>query len=279
MDLSSTIGLLLGIVFIIRGIVTSGNLSSFWDLPSVIIVLGGTIASTLASYPIKDFLNIGKVIKKAFFYKEESPDEVITEIIGLANVARKEGLLSLEEYAENLDDEFLQKGIMLIVDGTDPDLVRNILETELVFLEERHLEGQGIFQTMGTYAPAFGMIGTLIGLINMLRYLDDPSAIGPNMSVALVTTFYGSVLANVVFLPLAQKLKIRSNSEILVKELMVEGLLSIQAGENPRIIEEKLKTFIPPNMRKDYRKQLEREVIQWEEEEGGKQSKVILAIG
>lgn len=278
MDLSSTIGLLLGIVFIIRGIVTSGNLSSFWDLPSVIIVLGGTIASTLASYPIKDFLNIGKVIKKAFFYKEESPDEVITEIIGLANVARKEGLLSLEEYAENLDDEFLQKGIMLIVDGTDPDLVRNILETELVFLEERHLEGQGIFQTMGTYAPAFGMIGTLIGLINMLRYLDDPSAIGPNMSVALVTTFYGSVLANVVFLPLAQKLKIRSNSEILVKELMVEGLLSIQAGENPRIIEEKLKTFIPPNMRKDYRKQLEREVIQWEEE-GGKQSKVILAIG
>jgi len=262
LDLSSTIGLLLGIVFIIRGIVTSGNLSSFWDLPSVIIVLGGTIASTLASYPIKDFLNIGKVIKKAFFYKEESPDEVITEIIGLANVARKEGLLSLEEYAENLDDEFLQKGIMLIVDGTDPDLVRNILETELVFLEERHLEGQGIFQTMGTYAPAFGMIGTLIGLINMLRYLDDPSAIGPNMSVALVTTFYGSVLANVVFLPLAQKLKIRSNSEILVKELMVEGLLSIQAGENPRIIEEKLKTFIPPNMRKDYRKQLEREVIQ-----------------
>ncbi len=151
---------------------------------------------------------------------------------------------------------------MLIVDGTDPDLVRNILETELVFLEERHLDGQSIFQTMGTYAPAFGMIGTLIGLINMLKFLDDPSAIGPNMSVALVTTFYGSVLANVVFLPMAQKLKIRSNSEILVKELMVEGLLSIQAGENPRIIEEKLKTFIPPNMRMDYRKQLEREVIE-----------------
>ena len=262
MDISSAIGLLLGIVFIIGGIVTSGEIASFWDLPSVIIVLGGTIASTLASFPMKNFLNIGKIIKKAFFYKETSPDDVITEIIKLANIARKEGLLSLEEYAENLDDEFLKKGIMLIVDGTDPDLVRNIMETELIFLEERHSEGQSIFETMGTYAPAFGMIGTLIGLINMLKVLDDPNAIGPSMSVALVTTFYGSMLANVVFLPLAQKLKMRSKSEILVKELMVEGLLSIQAGENPRIIEEKLKTFIPPNMRKNYREQSEREVIE-----------------
>ena len=262
MDISSAIGLLLGIVFIIGGIVTSGEIASFWDLPSVIIVLGGTIASTLASFPMKNFLNTGKIIKKAFFYKKTSPDEVIVEIIQLANIARKEGLLSLEEYAEKLDDDFLKKGIMLIVDGTDPDLVRNIMETELIFLEERHSEGQSIFETMGTYAPAFGMIGTLIGLINMLKVLDDPNAIGPSMSVALVTTFYGSMLANVVFLPLAQKLKIRSKSEILVKELMVEGLLSIQAGENPRIIEEKLKTFIPPSMRKNYREQSEREVIE-----------------
>lgn len=261
MDISSAIGLLLGFGFIIGGIVTSGEIASFWDLSSVIIVLGGTIASTLASFPMKNFLNTGKIIKKAFFYKETSPDEVIVEIIQLANIARKEGLLSLEEYAEKLDDDFLKKGIMLIVDGTDPDLVRNIMETELIFLEERHSEGQSIFETMGTYAPAFGMIGTLIGLINMLKVLDDPNAIGPSMSVALVTTFYGSMLANVVFLPLAQKLKIRSKSEILVKELMVEGLLSIQAGENPRIIEEKLKTFIPPNMRENYKEQSEREVI------------------
>lgn len=261
MDISTVVGLLLGLVFIIGGIVTSGEIGSYVHLPSLIIVLGGTIASTLASFPIKNFLNTSKVIKKAFVYKETSPDEVIEEIISLANVARKEGLLSLEEYAENLEDEFLKKGIMLIVDGTDPELVRNILETELVFLEERHMEGQSIFETMGTYAPAFGMIGTLIGLINMLKYLDDPSAIGPNMSVALVTTFYGSMLANVIFLPLAKKLKVRSKSEILVKELMVEGLLSIQAGENPRIIEEKLKTFIPPEMRRDYRKQMEREGV------------------
>lgn len=261
MDISTIIGLLMGFGFIIGGIVTSGELGSFIDIASIVIVLGGTIASTLASFPLDKFNNLFKVIKKAFQHNDTSPTKVIGDIINLASVARKEGLLSLEEYSENLDDEFLKKGIMLIVDGTDPELVRNILETELIFLEERHMDGQSIFETMGTYAPAFGMIGTLIGLINMLRFLDDPSTIGPSMSVALVTTLYGSMLANVVFLPIAQKLKIRSRDEILVKELMVEGLLSIQAGENPRIIEEKLKTFIPPEMRKDYEGQMESEGV------------------
>lgn len=259
MDIATIVGLIMGFVFIIGGIVQSGELSSFLHIPSMLIVLGGTIASTLASYPIKNFLRTGRIIRQAFVYEEISPDETIAQIIDLANIARKEGLLSLEEQGEKMNDEFLQKGILLIVDGTDPELVRNILETELVFIEERHAEGQSIFETMGAFAPAYGMIGTLIGLINMLKDLDDPSAIGPNMSVALVTTFYGSFLANLVFLPLANKLKIRSKKEILVKELTVEGLLSIQAGENPRIIEEKLKTFIPPEMRRDYREQLERE--------------------
>lgn len=261
MDISTVVGLLLGIIFILGSILKSGDLGSYFDFPSIIIVIGGTIASTLASFPLNRFLNISKVIKKAFYYKEISPDEVIGDIINLANVARKEGLLSLEEHSENLEDDFLQKGIMLIVDGTDPELVRNILETELVFLEERHMDGQKIFETMGTYAPAFGMIGTLIGLINMLKTLDDASTIGPSMSVALVTTFYGSMLANVIFMPLAQKLKTRSKSEVLVKELMIEGLLSIQAGENPRIIEEKLKTFIPPDQRISIKKEVEREGI------------------
>lgn len=241
------------------GILMSGDLLTYWDPASVIITLGGTLASTLTCFPLDDFANTMKVVKKAFVYKDTSPEDVIKEIIRLANVARKEGLLALDEYAESLNDQFLKKGIMLIVDGTEPELVRNILETELVYLEERHANGQKVFETAANFAPAFGMIGTLIGLINMLRTLDDPSTIGPNMSVALVTTFYGSVLANVVFLPLAQKLKGRNGREILVKELMVEGLLSIQAGENPRIIEEKLKTFIPPKMRKNYREQLEKE--------------------
>ena len=261
MELSSILGLILGIIFMIWGIYESGDISAYWDIRSIIITLGGTIASTITSFPIRDIGNVLKVAKNAFVHTETSLDQVIIDIITLANIARKEGLLSLEEYADNLDDEFLSKGIMLIVDGTEPDLVRNIMETELLYLEERHANGQRLFETAASYAPAFGMIGTLIGLINMLRTIDDPSTIGPNMSVALVTTFYGVVLANVVFLPLARKLKARNNEEILAKELIVEGLLSIQAGENPRIIEEKLKTFIPPSMRKNYRELAEREGI------------------
>lgn len=259
MDIATILGLFFGLGFTIWGIMISGDLSSFWDIPSVVIVLGGTVAATLLAYPLSSLGSVGKVFQKAFLHKDVSANGIIGDIISLANVARKEGLLSLEEYGSKLDDEFLKKGIMLIVDGTDPELVRNILETELIFLEERHNQGQGMLESMGSYAPAFGMIGTLIGLINMLKKLEDPSSIGPNMSVALITTFYGSLLANVFFLPLAQKLKVRSQSEVLVKELMIEGLLSIQAGENPRIIEEKLKTFIPPELRKKFQKETERE--------------------
>lgn len=261
MDIATILGLILGIFFTIFGILLSGDLISYIHIPSIVITLGGTVAATLLSYPLKSFINLWKVMQKAFIHKDVSANEIIEEIIILANIARKEGLLSLEEYGEKIDDDFLKKGIMLIVDGTDPELVRNILETELNFLEERHGQGQGILESMGSYAPAFGMIGTLIGLINMLQQMDDPRAIGPNMSVALVTTFYGSVLANVLFLPLAKKLKIRSQSEVLIKELMIEGLLSIQAGENPRIIEEKLKTFIPPEQRQALKKEVESEGV------------------
>lgn len=256
MDIATVLGLVFGFGFIIWGIMSSGELGAFLHLSSMVIVLGGTISATLLSYPISTLASVGKVFQKAFLHKEVSANGIIEDIINLANIARKEGLLSLEEYGMKLDDDFLKKGILLIVDGTDPELVRNILETELIFLEERHSHGQGILEAMGSYAPAFGMIGTLIGLINMLKTLDDPKTIGPNMSVALVTTFYGSLLANVLFIPLAQKLKVRSKSEVLVKELMIEGLLSIQAGENPRIIEEKLKTFIPPDLRNEQKKEL-----------------------
>ena len=259
MDISTIIGLVLGIGFTVWGIMVSGDLGSYYDFPSIVITLGGTLAATFLAYPMNTLAGIGKVFQKAFLHKEVSVNGIIQEIISLANVARKEGLLSLEEYGSKLDDEFLKKGIMLIVDGTDPELVRNILETELVFLEERHSQGQGMLESMGSFAPAFGMIGTLIGLVNMLRTLDDVSTVGPQMSVALITTFYGSALANIFFLPLAKKLNIRSKSEVLVKELMIEGLLSIQAGENPRIIEEKLKTFIPPDLRKEFKKVSEKE--------------------
>lgn len=249
MDLGTGIGFFAGVGFIVWGIMLSGSLGTFMDTASIFIVLGGTIAATLISFPLKNVLNTFKVVKNVFTEKDSKADELIKEIIDLANIARKEGLLALEEAVNNTENTFLKKGIMLIVDGTDPELVRNILETELIFTEERHGEGQGIFETMGTFAPAFGMIGTLIGLINMLKELEDPSTVGPNMSVALITTFYGAVLANLFFLPVANKLKGRSKKELAKKEMMVEGLLSIQAGENPRIIEEKLKTFIAPQFR------------------------------
>ncbi len=261
MDIATLMGLVVGFGFVIWGIMTSGDLVTYIHLSSISIVLGGTIGATMIAYPIKDLKGLGKIFKKTFIYKELQINETIEKIIELANVARKEGLLALEEFGENVDDEFLKKGINLIVDGTDPELVRNILETELNFLEERHDQAKGMLEAMGAYAPALGMIGTLIGLINMLKEMDDPAAIGPSMSVALITTFYGALFANLLFLPLAQKLDIRSKSEVLLKELMVEGLLSIQAGENPRIIEEKLKTFIKPAQRKKLQEEVESEAM------------------
>lgn len=259
MDFATALGFLTGFGFLIWGIMGSGSLESFYNFEAIVIVLGGTIAATFVSYPLNKVIRALKVAKNAVTTKKELANDVIKEIINLANIARKEGLLALEEAGENIEDLFLKKGILLIVDGTDPELVRNILETELTFMEERHKEGQGIFDAMGTYAPAFGMIGTLIGLINMLATLDDPSSVGPKMAVALITTFYGSVLANLLFIPIANKLRGRSKDEIMLKELMVEGLLSIQAGENPRIIEEKLLTFLSPEMRDSFQREQQSE--------------------
>lgn len=252
-DIGSILGIVIGMGFVITGILADGTIGDFIDPGSLMIVLGGTIAATLVAYPLKSVLEAVKIAGHAFSNKKEDPNEIIVEINTLANIARKEGLLALEEASEEISEEFLKKGAMFIVDGTDPELVRSLLETELSFIEERHGNGQGIFQAMGAYAPAFGMIGTLIGLVNMLQKLDDPSSIGPSMAVALITTFYGSLFANLIFIPIANKLKLKSRDEILRKEIMVEGLLSIQAGENPRIIEEKLKAFLPPKAREQFK--------------------------
>lgn len=249
MDIATIIGFVLGSVFIVTSMSMVGNLEWFWSTSSVMITIGGTICATMINYPLSKFFNAFRTLKHIFQVRQLEPGEVIHKIIELANIARKEGLLALEEAADEIGDDFLKKGVLLIVDGTDPELVRNILETELIFIEGRHKESQGIFETMGVLAPAFGMIGTLIGLIAMLQQLDDPSTLGPAMGVALITTFYGSLLANFIFIPTAGKLKTRSSEEILLKEVMIEGLLSIQAGENPRIIEEKLKAFLSPSMR------------------------------
>ena len=249
MDLATIVGAVSGIVLIVASILVEGELSTFWSLSSLMIVLGGTLAATLINYPVSHIIGVMSVLKVAFKGETQKPAEVIMTLVKLAEKARREGLLALEAEAEESSDEFLKKGIQLIVDGTDPELVRNILETEISFVEERHKMGAGIFEAMGASAPAFGMLGTLIGLILMLRDLNDPSKLGPGMAVALITTFYGSLLANLLFLPIAGKLKLRSSEELLIKEVMIEGILSIQAGENPRIVGEKMKAFLEPKER------------------------------
>jgi chemotaxis protein MotA len=248
-DFATIIGVFSGIALFVIAIASDGSIFEFVHYPSILIVMGGTLAGTLINYPLQDILGVLKILRVAFMKKTKNPGEIIKILVNLAETARREGLLALEDTAYQMDDEFLKKGTLLIVDGTDPELVRNILETELAFLEDRHKSGQSIFETMGTLAPAFGMIGTLIGLIKMLQNLQNPEAIGPGMAVALITTFYGALMANLIFIPIAGKLKVRSNEEILLKEVMIEGMLSIQAGENPRIIEEKLKAFLAPKVR------------------------------
>ncbi|WMC93010.1 motility protein A [Kineothrix sp. MB12-C1] len=257
MDIASILGLVLcGVVFV-YGIVSSGGfgaLGSFWDLPSVFITFGGALFCVLASYSMQNFLDGIKSFRLVLKRPTIDTPEMIRKIIDLSNIARKEGLLSLEEAATNLEDEFLKKGILLIVDGTDPELVRAIMETELVSVEERHKTKIGFWDALGAMGPAWGMIGTLVGLVIMLENMDDPAAIGPGMATALITTLYGSLLANWVCAPVASKLKENNAEEVMMKEIMIEGLLSIQAGENPRVIEEKLKSFLSPKDRESWNK-------------------------
>lgn len=252
MDLASILGLLLCFVMFVYGIISNAGASNFGrylDLPSAIITFGGSFFAVMASFSLADFLGGLKSFMLVFKAPSTDVKGMIQKIIDLSNVARKEGLLSLEEAAGDLEDEFMKKGILLIVDGTDPELVRGIMETELISTEDRHKSKINFWETLGGMGPAWGMIGTLIGLVNMLYEMEDPSSIGPSMAVALITTLYGSILANWICAPVASKLKTNNANEIMVKEIMIEGLLSIQAGENPRVIEEKLKSFLAPGDR------------------------------
>lgn len=254
MDIATLIGLIACLFFVFLGIVTGNEgfaaLKHFYDLVSIFITLGGSVCCMLTqAKSVPEFLSNFKSFKLALKVPEANEAGVIGNIINLSNVARKEGLLALEEAANNIEDDFLKKGIMLIVDGTDPELVRSIMETELNSIEARHNEKINFWANWAGMGPAWGMIGTLVGLVNMLYNMDDMSAIGPNMAVALLTTLYGSILANWLCLPISFKLKQNNELEIKMKEVMVEGLLSIQAGENPRVIEEKLKSFLAPAVR------------------------------
>lgn len=249
MDLASILGLVLCLGMCLFGVIDNAGIQNFdryLDFPSALITFGGAFFAVMTSKTLKGYANGLKSFGLIFKSPVNDVKGMIDKIIELANVARKEGLLSLEEAAGDLDDEFMKKGILLIVDGTDPDLVRAIMETELVSIEERHKSNIAFWDDLGAMGPAWGMIGTLIGLVNMLYEMDDPSSIGPSMAVALVTTLYGSMLANWICTPVSGKLKLNNANEITMKEIAIEGLLSIQAGENPRIIEEKLKSFLAP---------------------------------
>ncbi len=252
MDISTIIGLIFSFALMIFGMVTGemgwAAARYFLDAPSALITFGGAFGCVFASFTLSDFLTGLKSVALVFKIPQLDTVGTIKQIIDLSNVARKEGLLALEESANNLEDPFMKKGILLIVDGTDPELVRGILEAELVNTDARHQQNIGFWKQIAAMGPAWGMIGTLIGLVLMLRNMD-PDKIGPNMAVALITTYYGSVLANWICAPITTKLSTQNDNEMQLREIMIEGLLSIQAGENPRVIEEKLKAFLAPGVR------------------------------
>ncbi|MUM77220.1 motility protein A [Pseudodesulfovibrio sp. F-1] len=249
MDLGTVIGIVLSFGLVCSAILTGSSLIIFISVPSFLIVMGGTLGAALVNYPISYVIGLVGVVKNTFFSSMETPQEIIDRFKDYANRARREGILSLEPLIKEIDDEYMRKGLQLTVDGLEPQTIQEILETEISYLSERHATGADVVAVLGTLAPAMGMIGTVIGLVQMLQTMSDPSTIGPAMAVALLTTLYGALLANLVFNPMAGKLKARSKEEILLREMIMEGILSISKGENPRIIEEKLNSYLPPKDR------------------------------
>jgi len=249
MDIATLLGVVSAFGLVVVAIFMGGGLSLFINIPSALIVVGGTIGTTLINYPLADMLRVVSVVKNALFSNTMSGTNLIERFVDFANKSRREGILALESEIKTVKNEFLQKGIQLSIDGLEPQEIREILETEVEFIRSRHQLGAELFTTMGTFAPALGMIGTLIGLVQMLQSMDDPSSIGPAMAVALLTTFYGSLMANLVCIPIAGKLKARSKEEVLSKEMAIQGIISLSNGDNPRILEQKLQAFVPPNQR------------------------------
>jgi len=247
-DIGTLIGIILGWALIIASIVMGGG-AGFINVPAVLITIGGAISATLIHYPLPKVLGTIAVVRKAFSSKEQDYIDLFKKMSDLAVRARRDGLLALEDDIDHMEDPFMRKGFQMAVDGNTIEVIRSVLEGDVDSMVQRHQVGQGVFKSLGSYAPAFGMIGTLIGLVQMLRNMTDPSAIGSGMAVALITTLYGAMVANLLALPLAGKLEQRSNEEIALKSMVVEGVISIQEGNSPRIVEEKLRSFIPPKLR------------------------------
>ncbi|MFG0330949.1 MAG: motility protein A [Phycisphaerales bacterium] len=250
MDINTLIGSILGWVLIVGAILIGGSgLAAYVDPPSMVIVVGGMFCATLVAFPMSNLLQLPKVLLKTVFAKSESAQELIETLVNYAEIARREGILSLESMTNEIDNEFIVRGIQMAVDGTDPDLIEAIMEAELENQITRHQQGKGLLDALGRYAPAFGMIGTLIGLVAMLANMEDPSKIGAGMAAALLTTLYGALLSNLMFLPMSDKLAQRAADEVLLKTIIIRGVMSIQSGDNPRIVAQKLETYLPPSTR------------------------------
>lgn len=248
MDLATLIGMAGAIIIIVTAMFLSGGLAQFFDIPSVLIVVVGSIFVVMSKFGLGQFLSAGKIAGKAFMFKLPDPAEMIDEIVGLADEARKGGLLALE--GKEVSSDFLQSGIQLLVDGHDPEVVKTLLTKDKDKTVDRHAIGSDIFSALGDVGPAMGMIGTLVGLVAMLGNMDDPKSIGPAMAVALLTTLYGAMMANMVAIPISDKLTLRRNEEDMSKSLVIDALLAIQGGQNPRIIDSMLRNYLPGSQRK-----------------------------
>jgi chemotaxis protein MotA len=252
MDIMTIFGIIAGLVLCGYGIILSAGVSglvAFINIPSLLITFGGSFASLMVNYPLKRVINFAKVLNKALKETHEDPSEIINTFVNLSKKARTDGLLALEEDVKNIKNDFLKRGVQLVIDGVDADFIRNLMETELTFIRERHKVGQEMFFALGTYNPAWGIIGTVIGLILMLRRLEDPSMIGIGMAVALLTTLYGLIGGYLIWNPIGGKLRRKSEEEIFVKEVIIRGVMLLQAGAAPRLIESNLKAYLEPKMR------------------------------
>lgn len=247
MDLATLIGLIAAIIIITGAIIVGGSAATFINIPALMVVLGGTIGAVLMQFSISQFFGAVKIALKAFFHKPESPQKLIEMTVEMASTARKGGLLALEE--KQTGNPFFQMGIQMMVDGHEPDVVRQMMSSEVELTVQRHEQGQKIFKAIADVAPAMGMIGTLIGLVQMLANMADPKSIGPAMAIALLTTLYGAVIANVFANPIAAKLGLRSSEEQLLKSMIIDGVTGIQEGRNPRVIEGMLMTYLPGSQR------------------------------
>jgi chemotaxis protein MotA len=249
MDIATIIGIILGFAVIIWAILLGSGLRLFWDVPSVAITVGGMLCSTLIHFSLPQFLGVFSVIKKTIINKVPPSSDLISKMVNYATINRRDGALALEQELAKINNAFLVKGLQMLIDGQTPDAIREVMSMEIQYLQERHSNGKKILEYMGAAAPAFGMVGTLIGLVQMLKNMSSPDQIGAGMAVALITTFYGAILANLIFLPLAGKLGLYSKAETIAMEMIIEGVCSIAKGDSPTNVREKLQVFVSQNKR------------------------------